>query len=162
MFDSQQITYFHSHFCTDWFADLNYGPVDQAGESPAYQAIADAAKGWIARGVDGLRLDAVKHIYHSETSEENPRFLKMFYEDMNAYYKQKGHTDDFYMVGEVLSEYDKVAPYYKGLPALLNFPSGIVWNGESIIVPDVILPKTSFLTNRNTPTIEAITSKQRN
>lgn len=44
MFDSQQITYFHSHFCTDWFADLNYGPVDQAGESPAYQAIADAAK----------------------------------------------------------------------------------------------------------------------
>ena len=30
------------------------------------------------------------------------------------------------------------------------------------IVPDVILPKTSFLTNRNTPTIEAITSKQRN
>ena len=72
-------------------------PVDQAGESPAYQAIADAAKGWIARGVDGLRLDAVKHIYHSETSEENPRFLKMFYEDMNAYYKQKGHTDDFYM-----------------------------------------------------------------
>ena len=121
MFDSQQITYFHSHFCTDWFADLNYGPVDQAGESPAYQAIADAAKGWIARGVDGLRLDAVKHIYHSETSEENPRFLKMFYEDMNTCYKQQGHTDDFYMVGEVLSEYDKVAPYYKGLPALFEF-----------------------------------------
>ena len=47
-------------------------------------------------------------------------------------------------------------------PTFLNFPSGIVWNGESIIVPDVILPKTSFLTNRNTPTIEAITSKQRN
>ena len=40
---------------------------------------------------------------------------------MNAYYKQKGHTDDFYMVGEVLSEYDKVAPYYKGLPALFEF-----------------------------------------
>ena len=71
--------------------------------------------------MDGLRLDAVKHIYHSETSEENPRFLKMFYEDMNAYYKQKGHTDDFYMIGEVLSEYDKVAPYYKGLPALFEF-----------------------------------------
>ena len=60
-------------------------------------SIADAAKGWIARGVDGLRLDAVKHIYHSETSEENPRFLKMFYEDMNTCYKQQGHTDDFYM-----------------------------------------------------------------
>lgn len=121
MFDSQRITYFHSHFYTDWFADLNYGPVSQAGESPAYQAIAKAAKGWIDRGVDGLRLDAVKHIYHSETSDENPRFLKMFYDDMDTYYKQKGHADNFYMVGEVLSEYDKVAPYYKGLPALFDF-----------------------------------------
>lgn len=121
MFDSQRITYFHSHFYTDWFADLNYGPVDEASESPAYKAIAGAAKGWIDRGVDGLRLDAVKHIYHSETSDENPRFLKMFYDDMDAYYKQKGHADDFYMVGEVLSEYDKVAPYYKGLPALFDF-----------------------------------------
>lgn len=121
MFDSQRITYFHSHFYTDWFADLNYGPVDEASESLAYKAIASAAKGWIDRGVDGLRLDAVKHIYHSETSDENPRFLKMFYDDMDAYYKQKGHADDFYMVGEVLSEYDKVAPYYKGLPALFDF-----------------------------------------
>ncbi len=121
MFDSQQITYFHSHFQTDWFADLNYGPVARANESPAYQAIASAAKGWIVRGVDGLRLDAVKHIYHSETSDENPRFLKMFYEDMDAYYQQNGHTDKFYMVGEVLSEYDKVAPYYQGLPALFDF-----------------------------------------
>ena len=32
----------------------------------------------------------------------------MFYEDMNTYYKQKGHTDNFYMVGEVLSEYNEV------------------------------------------------------
>lgn len=66
------------------------------------------------------------------------------------------------MIGEVLSEYDKVAPYYKGLPALFEFSFWYRLNGESIIVPDVILPKTSFLTNRNTPTIEAITSKQRN
>lgn len=121
LFDSQQITYFHSNFRTDRFADLNYGHVEQAAESPAYQAIAAAAKGWIARGVDGLRLDAVKHIYHSETDDENPRFLKMFYDDMNACYQQKRHTGDFYMVGEVLSEYDKVAPYYKGLPALFDF-----------------------------------------
>ena len=71
--------------------------------------------------MDGLRLDAVKHIYHSATSNENPRFLNMFYEDMNTYYKQKGHTDNFYMVGEVLSEYNEVAPYYAGLPALFEF-----------------------------------------
>lgn len=120
-FDFMNTLYYHSHFWTDWFADLNYGAVETAEESPAYKAMADAAKGWIDRGVDGFRLDAVKHIYHNETSDENPRFLNMFYNDMNDYYQQKGNTDDFYMVGEVLSEHDKVAPYYAGLPALFEF-----------------------------------------
>ncbi len=113
--------YYHSHFWTDWFADLNYGAVDEAANSPAYKAMAEAAKGWIDKGVGGLRLDAVKHIYHNERSDENPRFLKMFYDDMNAYYKQQGNADDFYMVGEVLSEANDVAPYYAGLPALFEF-----------------------------------------
>ena len=120
-FDFMKALYFHSHFYTDWFADLNYGPVDKAGESGAYKALAEAAKGWIDRGVDGLRLDAVKHIYHNANSNENPRFLKMFYDDMNAYYKSKGHTDEFYMIGEVLSEHNEVAPYYAGLPAFFEF-----------------------------------------
>lgn len=120
-FDFMKSLYYHSHFWTDWFADLNYGSADTAAESPAYKALAEAAKGWIDRGIDGLRLDAVKHIYHDAKSDENPRFLNMFYTDMNNYYKQKGNTDDFYMVGEVLSEYDEVAPYYAGLPALFEF-----------------------------------------
>jgi glycosidase len=121
VFDDQQTLYYHSHFATDWFADLNYGPAAKATESGAYKAMAAAAKEWVKRGVDGLRLDAVKHIYHNATSNENPTFLKSFYDDMNAYYKQQGHTDDFYMVGEVLSEYNEVAPYYAGLPALFEF-----------------------------------------
>lgn len=112
---------FHSHFQTDWFADLNYGAIDDAANSPAYKAISAAAKEWIDRGIDGFRLDAVKHIYHSATSDENPRFLKMFYDDMNEYYKSKRHTDDIYIVGEVLSGSDEVAPYYQGLPALFEF-----------------------------------------
>lgn len=120
-FDFQKSCYYHSHFQTDWFADLNYGPVDKAASSPAYQALREDAKTWIDRGIDGLRLDAVKHIYHSATSSENPRFLKMFYDDMNAYYRQQGHADDFYMVGEVLSEHNEVFPYYAGLPALFEF-----------------------------------------
>lgn len=120
-FDFMKSLYYHSHFWTDWFADLNYGTVENAGESPAYKAMAEAAKGWIDRGVDGFRLDAVKHIYHNAKSDENPRFLKMFYEDMNNYYKGKGNNNDFYMIGEVLSEYNEVAPYYAGLPALFEF-----------------------------------------
>lgn len=121
LFASVEAWYFHSHFQTDWFADLNYGAIDDAANSPAYKAISAAAKEWIDRGIDGFRLDAVKHIYHSATSDENPRFLKMFYDDMNEYYKSKGHTDDIYIVGEVLSGSDEVAPYYRGLPALFEF-----------------------------------------
>lgn len=121
VFNSMDLWYFHSQFGTDWFADLNYGPVATASGSPAYQAISQAAKGWIDHGIDGLRLDAVKHIYHSATSGENPQFLKMFYDDMNSYYRQKGNQKDFYMVGEVLSEHNEVAPYYAGLPALFDF-----------------------------------------
>lgn len=121
LFESMKLWYYHSHFCTDWFADLNYGPIDNVANAPAYKAVVSAAKGWIDRGVDGLRLDAVKHIYHSATSDENPRFLKTFYDELDAYYKQTGKTDDFYMVGEVLSEHNEVAPYYAGLPAYFEF-----------------------------------------
>ena len=121
LFDSMKLWYYHSAFQTDWFADLNYGPVDQCTSSPAYQAIASAARGWIERGVDGFRLDAVKHIYHNATSSENPTFLHTFYDDMNTTYHAQGHTDDLYMVGEVLSEHNEVAPYYSGLPALFEF-----------------------------------------
>ena len=120
-FNFMKSLYFHSHFYTDWFADLNYGPVDKAGESGAYKALLEAAKDWIDRGVDGFRLDAVKHIYHNARSDENPRFLKLFYNDMNAYYQSRGNTDNFYMIGEVLSEYNEVAPYYTGLPAFFEF-----------------------------------------
>ncbi len=121
LFDTQVLWKYHSAFFTDWFADLNYGPADQCASSPAYQAIASAARGWVERGVDGFRLDAVKHIYHNARSAENPRFLATFYEDMNDAYHAAGHTDNIYMVGEVLSEHNEVAPYYAGLPALFEF-----------------------------------------
>lgn len=121
LFESMDLWYYHSHFYTDWFADLNYGKVDEVSANPTYLAMVSAARGWVDKGVDGLRLDAVKHIYHNAKSDENPRFLKTFYDDMNAYYKQTGKTEDFYMVGEVLSEHNEVAPYYTGLPALFEF-----------------------------------------
>ena len=121
LFSSQVQWKYHSAFFTDWFADLNYGPANECASSPAYQAIASAARGWVERGVDGFRLDAVKHIYHNARSDENPRFLAIFYDDMNDAYHAAGHADDIYMVGEVLSEHNEVAPYYAGLPALFEF-----------------------------------------
>ncbi|MDO4462248.1 MAG: alpha-amylase family glycosyl hydrolase [Bacteroidia bacterium] len=112
--------FYHSHFYTGAFADLNYGPIDELKDNTVFREVVKSAKGWIDRGVDGFRLDAVKHIYHSASSDENPRFLEAFYNEVNAHYK-KTHAGDIYVVGEVLSGANEVAPYYAGLPALFEF-----------------------------------------
>ena len=114
-------TMYHSHFWTSWFADLNYGPASTCENSEAFKAVCTAADKWIDMGVDGFRLDAVKHIYHNATSDENPTFLKKFYDRCNERYHADGGTGDFYMVGEQYSSYDQAASYYKGLPALFDF-----------------------------------------
>ncbi len=111
---------FHSHFWTDWFADLNYGAVEKAENSATFKEMVEAVNGWIDLGIDGLRLDAVKHIYHNANSDENPQFLKKFYDEVNKYFRQS-HGEDIYMIGEVLSEANEVARYYKGLPAFFEF-----------------------------------------
>lgn len=111
---------FHSHFWTDWFADLNYGPASSAEQSPAFMAVVEAAEIWLDAGIDGMRLDAVKHIYHNEFSDENPTFLSKFYDAVNSKFRSS-HSDDIYMVGEVMSDYTKAAPYYKGLPGIFDF-----------------------------------------
>lgn len=111
--------YYHSHMWTSWFADLNYGPADQAEQSPAFQELVRIGRKWITDyGIDGMRLDAVKHIYHNAASNENPTFLGKFYDAVSQVYSG---TDPFYMVGEVFSEHNEVAPYYAGLPAAFEF-----------------------------------------
>lgn len=101
--------------------DLNYGPASACEQSETFKDICAAADKWIQMGVDGFRLDAVKHIYDNENSDENPTFLAKFYEHCNATYKSAGGQGDIYMVGEMWSEPDLVAPYYKGLPAFFEF-----------------------------------------
>ena len=114
-------TMYHSHFWTDWFADLNYGKAENCEQSATFAAVTEAADKWVKMGVDGFRLDAVKHIYHNQGSDENPTFLKKFYDRMNESYHAAGGQGDFYMVGEMLDEAQNVAPYYKGLPAFFEF-----------------------------------------
>ena len=120
LFSSQNLWFYHCAFSSS-MPDLDYGKVGEWTTNTTYKALLSAAEGWVDRGVDGFRLDAVKHIYHNATSTDNPQFLNQFYTDMNAYYKSKGKTDDLYMVGEVLAEASTVAPYYAGLPALFEF-----------------------------------------
>ncbi|MCD8312821.1 MAG: alpha-amylase [Bacteroidales bacterium] len=112
---------FHSHLWTNWFADFNYGAADEAEKSGAFQDLAESGDKWINMGVAGFRLDAVKHIYHNANSNENPTFLKKWYDRMNETYKATGADDEFYMVGEQMSEPNEVAPYYAGIPALFEF-----------------------------------------
>lgn len=114
----------HSNFYTEYMPDINYGDIGSFHTSGPYKALVAAAKGWVDRGVDGFRLDAVKHIYHNSTSTENPTFLKGFYTDLNEYFRAT-HDHDIYMVGEMYSEYNEVAPYYAALPALFEFS---FWN----------------------------------
>lgn len=114
-------TLYHSHFWTAAFADLNYGKAAEAEQSAAFKAVTEAADKWVAMGIDGFRLDAVKHIYHNAYNDENPTFLKKFYDRMNDSYHANGGQGDFYMVGEMLDDGANAAPYYKGLPALFEF-----------------------------------------
>lgn len=115
-----EVCYFHSMFGS-WMPDINYGAAAGCEQSGPFKALTEAADKWINMGVDGFRLDAVKHIYHNAGSDENPTFLKKFYDHCNATYHSAGHTDDIYMIGEQFSEANEVAPYYKGLPALFEF-----------------------------------------
>ena len=70
--------------------DLNYGPAASCATNPTFLALVDAAKFWIDKGVDGFRLDAVKHIYDNQTSSENPTFLNTFYTTLNNYFQGTG------------------------------------------------------------------------
>jgi len=112
--------FYHSFFGS-YMPDINYGSVDTCENSGPFKALCNAADKWIEMGVDGFRLDAVKHIYNNASSDENPIFLKKFYDHCNATYKAAGHSDDIYMVGEHFSEAAIVAPYYKGIPAFFEF-----------------------------------------
>jgi len=103
-----------------WMPDLNFGAVSSAASSEPFQALAETADKWIGLGVDGFRLDAVKHIYSAERGTENPEFLKLWYDRCNETFR-KTHSSDIYMVGEVWMDASAVAPYYKGLPACFEF-----------------------------------------
>ncbi len=78
-------------------------------------AINDAAKFWLDMGVDGFRLDAVKHAWQEPNAAEGYAFWKNFYTKMKEY------NPNVYLVGEVLDETPVVAPYFASLPALFNF-----------------------------------------
>ena len=107
----------------DWMPDFNYGDISQAENTQVFKDLAASVDKWIELGIDGLRLDAVKHIcggMNSFNNTANVNFLRKWYDRCNAKFREKNNTD-FYMVGEVWMDAGSVAPYYGGIPACFEF-----------------------------------------
>lgn len=135
---------------SDWMPEINYGLSDTCENSEPFKNMVEISKFWLSKGVAGFRLDAVKHIYQNETSDENPIFLGKFF---NALKREK---EDLYMIGENLSgNYKDVSPYYKGLPSLFNFDAWykliyVIENSHAKWFPkDIIEMESSFKENRS-------------
>ena len=125
--------FYYSAFSTGMMPDLNYHHSNVCENSPAFQAVVASVDKWLDMGLDGLRLDAIKHIYGNESGgegSENREFWQKFYSAVNAKYQAKsaarsgliGTQDpNIFMVGEVLSDEENCKPFYAGLPAIFEF-----------------------------------------
>ena len=109
---------------SDWMPDLNYGDPNQAESNACFQDLAASADKWIKMGVDGLRLDAVKHIcggINSYNNTANQTLLKKWYDHCNATYKEAGHSDDIFIVAEAWDGHNNEKYYYKGINSCFEF-----------------------------------------
>lgn len=101
---------FYYGFFTGDMPDLNF-------DNPKVrEEIYEIGRFWLEEvGVDGFRLDAAKHIFPDDRSEDNHAFWKEFRNEMEKI------NPEVYLVGEVYDMKEIVAPYLPGLPALFNF-----------------------------------------
>ena len=101
--------YYYGFFTGD-MPDLNF-------DNPKVrEEIYEIGRFWLQEiGVDGLRLDAAKHIYPDDRAEDSHEFWNEFRTEMEKI------KPDVYLVGEVYDMKEVVAPYLTGLPALFNF-----------------------------------------
>lgn len=79
------------------------------------QEIYEIGKYWLELGVDGFRMDAAKHIYPDWEVEKCHDFWVEFKQEMEAV------KPDVYIVGEVWTAAEKIAPFFRGLKANFNF-----------------------------------------
>ena len=109
---------------SDWMPDLNYGDPAQAESNACFQDLAASADKWIMMGVDGFRLDAVKHIcggINSFSHASNLILLKKWFDHCNATYKAAGHEDDIFMVSEEWDGHNTEKTYYASLTSSFEF-----------------------------------------
>lgn len=118
--DSDNITQWHPNGDEDEYyygffwkgmPDLNY-------DNPAVRAeMIKSGSFWLSEvGVDGLRLDAAKHIFPDDQEDKSHAWWIEFGDAMRAI------NSNVYLVGEVWGGNADVAPYMKGLHSMFNFP----------------------------------------
>ena len=117
-------TLFYMGCFSDWMPDLNYGDVSVAENNACFQDLAKSADKWISLGIDGLRLDAVKHIcggIDSYNNTANQTLLAKWYEHCNASFHAAGHSDDIFVVAEAWDGHNIEKNYYKGINSCFEF-----------------------------------------
>ncbi len=86
------------------------------------EEIYNIADFWLEKGVDGFRIDAVKHLYDPREYPKGTVTQKLNFEWFAGF---KAHIEEVnpnaFVIGEVYDQYTTVNPYYQGFDALFNF-----------------------------------------
>ncbi len=109
--DDTQNPLTEKYYCMFWsgMPDLNFD------HQPLREEVYKMARYWLDMGVDGFRLDAARHLYRESEEPKNHQFWDEFGRVVQA------AKPGAYLVGEVWTRPDKVAPYFRGLQANFNF-----------------------------------------
>lgn len=95
-------------------------------DTPAVRAaVTDAGRRWLARGVDGFRLDAARHVYADFPEQvDDPAILQRNLAWWSSFHAAMTKArPGAYLVGEVTRDDPRqLAPWYGSLDAVFDFP----------------------------------------
>lgn len=138
-------------FFTGAMPDLNY-------DNPkVFDEIVEIGRFWLEDiGVDGLRMDAAKHIFREHRAKDNHAFWVKFKGAMRAI------KPDVYLVGEVWADAKTTAPFSKGLSSLFNFDlaSSIVETIKSGVVSSLRVSEYSHIVSARSSFVKTLNQDQ--
>ncbi|MEI7037973.1 alpha-amylase family glycosyl hydrolase [Fulvimonas yonginensis] len=102
------------------------GMPDLDFDTPAVRdAMTEVGRYWLARGVDGFRLDAARHVYEDFPDQvDDPAVLRRDLDWWRQFHiALAARYPDVYLVGEVTRDRpEQLAPWYGSLDAVFDFP----------------------------------------